>query len=182
MAACRRDIAVTASRVVGAKMRLTAVAFGLALAAFSIGNNAPAQTPEAAKERAVPDGVKRFFHDYFAAVEAGDPDGILALVDTDFVIKGPIGHPISDRGKLRAALAKLQENVRQTVEWEVAEARIEGDWAWARVDETATHVPKDGGNPRILEGSHLTILRKVGGRWLLHRDYGSLNKMPEPLR
>jgi ketosteroid isomerase-like protein len=162
--------------------RLPALALCLALGAFSIANNAPAQTPEAAKERAVPDGVTRFFRDYFTAVEAGDPDGILALVDSDFVIKWPIGHPISDRGKLRAALAKLQENVRQTVEWEIAEARIEGEWAWARVNETATHVPKDGSNPRILEGSHLAILRKVGGRWLLHRDYGSLNQMPEALR
>src|SRR5688572_19857150 len=142
----------------GEKMRVAAIALCLVLGPFSISNNAQAQAPEAAKERAVPDAVTRFFHDYFTAIEAGDPDGILALVDTDFVIKWPIGHPISDREQLRAALAKLQENVRQSVEWKVVEARIEGEWAWARVNETATHVPKDGGKPRILEGSHLAIL------------------------
>jgi uncharacterized protein (TIGR02246 family) len=163
-------------------IRLTAVALCLALGMCSITNNAQAQTPDAANKRAVPGEVTRFFHDYFAAVEAGDPDKILALVDADFVIKWPIGDPITNRERLRAALAKLQESVRQTVEWEVVEARIEGEWAWARVNEIATHVPKDGSNPRILEGSHLAILRKVGGRWLLHRDYGSLNQMPEALR
>ena len=163
-------------------MRITALALCLTVGLLSSANNALTQTPDAASKRAVPGDVTRFFQNYFTAVEAGDPDGILALVDADFVIKWPIGHPINDRERLRAALVKLQENVRQTVEWEVVEARIEGEWAWARVNETATHVPKDGGNPRILEGSHLAILRKVEGRWLLHRDYGSLNQMPEPLR
>ena len=175
---------MTASPVVTEERRLPALALCLALGAFAISNNAQAQaqTPDAANKRAVPGEVTRFFHDYFTAVEAGDPDGILALVDADFVIKWPIGDPITNRERLRAALAKLQESVRQTVEWEVVEARIEGEWAWARVNETATHVPKDGSNPRILEGSHLAILRKVGGRWLLHRDYGSSNQMPEALR
>jgi ketosteroid isomerase-like protein len=155
-------------------MRMAAGILCLALGTIWIAMAAPAEKP--------PGDITRFFKDYFAAVEAGDPDGVLALVDADFVIKWPIGPPITDRERLRAVLAKLQESVRQSVQWEVVEARVEGEWAWARVNETATHVPKDGGNPRILEGSHLAILRKVGGRWLLHRDYGSLNQMPEALR
>lgn len=163
-------------------MRIAAGVLCLALGTISIARDAPAETPAPSKQRTPPSDVNRFFLEWFTAVERGDPEGVLALVDADFVIKWPIGHPISDRGRLRAALVKLQENVRQTVEWEVVEARVEGEWAWARVNETATHVPKDGGNPRILEGSHLAILRKVDGRWLLHRDYGSLNQMPEPLR
>jgi ketosteroid isomerase-like protein len=163
-------------------MQTAAVLSCLALSTIWIATDTPAQTPASSTRQAPPDVVTRFFHNWFAAVEAGDPDRILALVDTDFVIKWPIGPPIADRERLRAALAKLQESVRQSVQWEVVEARMEGEWVWARVNETATHVPKDGGNPRILEGSHLAILRKVGGRWLLHRDYGSLNRMPEALR
>ena len=163
-------------------MPTAAVLFCLALSSIWIATDAPAQTQTSSTRQALPGEVTRFFHDWFAAVETGDPDRILVLVDADFVIKWPIGHPISDRERLRAALAKLQESVRQSVQWEVVQARIEGEWAWARVNETATHVPKDGGNPRILEGSHLAILRKVRGRWLLHRDYGSLNQMPEALR
>lgn len=163
-------------------MRIAAGVLCLALGTIWIAADAPAETPAPAKQPTPADDATRFFREWFAAVEAGDPDGILALVDADFVIKWPIGHPISDRGRLRAALAKLQETVRQSVQWEVVEVRVTGEWAWARVNETATHVPKDGGHPRILEGSHLVILRKVGGRWLLHRDYGALNQMPEALR
>jgi ketosteroid isomerase-like protein len=122
--------------------------------------------------------VRRFFHDYFEAVEAGGPDGILALVDTDFVIKWPVGEPIMDRECLRAALASLQARVRQEVQWQVVEAHVHDKWAWARVNETAKHFARVGSESRTFKGSHLVILRKDDGRWLLHRDYGSLNELP----
>jgi uncharacterized protein (TIGR02246 family) len=160
-------------------MRIAAAVLCLGLGAISMATKAPAQTPAPSPPQAPPAEIIRFFHDWFTAVEAGDPDGILALVDMDFVVKWPVGRPISDREQLRAALAKMQQSFRQTVQWEVVEARIAGEWAWARVNERATHLPKSGSEARILEGSHLAILRKAGKRWLLHRDYGSLNKMPD---
>jgi uncharacterized protein (TIGR02246 family) len=126
----------------------------------------------------VPESIQRFFRDYFRAVEAGDPAGILAFIDADFVIKWPIGQPISDREELRAALASFQQRFRQEVKWEVLEARTLGDWAWVRSAETPTHHPKAGGLPRTLSGSRLTVLRKVRGKWLMHRDYASLNELP----
>jgi len=94
------------------------------------------------------------------------------------VIKWPIGRAISDRRQLRAALASLQRRVRQEVEWGIDEARVQGDWAWVRSGERSTHFPKAGGSPRMLEGSRLTIPRRIGGRWLIHPDYGSLNELP----
>jgi uncharacterized protein (TIGR02246 family) len=160
-------------------MRTAAVVLGLTLAAMWFAANAAAQSPVPSTRQAPPSDLTRFFKDYFAAVEAGDPDGILALVDTDFVIKWPGGPPFTDRELLRAALAKMQQSFQQKVEWELVEARIAGEWAWARVNEKATHLPKNGGEARVLEGSHLTILRKVGGRWLMHREHGSLNQRPE---
>ena len=94
----------------------TLVALCLALRVVLVANAAPAQTPGPPSDPALPADVTRFFHNWFAAVEAGDPDGILALVDSDFVIKWPVGHPISDRERLRAALAKMQQSVGQTVQ------------------------------------------------------------------
>jgi uncharacterized protein (TIGR02246 family) len=141
--------------------------------------NAAAESPAPSSRQVPPSELTHFFKDYFAAVEAGDPDGILALVDADFVIKWPGGPPFTEREPLRAALAKMEQSFQQKVEWEVVEGRIAGEWAWVRVNEKATHIPKNGGEARVLEGSHLTILRKVGGRWLMHREHGSLNQMPE---
>ena len=127
---------------------------------------------------AIPQSIKQFFQEYFRAVEVGDPAGILALIDTDFVIKWPLGQPISDREKLRAALTSLQQRIRQEIQWEILEARDLGEWAWVRSTESPTQFPKAGGAPRTLSGSRLTILRKVRGRWLMHRDYSSLNELP----
>jgi uncharacterized protein (TIGR02246 family) len=150
----------------------------LILWANSISPAAAAETPVPSTRQTVPTEITGFFRVWFAAVENGDPDGVLAHVDADFVIKWPHGEPMTDRERLRAALAKVQQNSRQTIQWKVLEARIEGDWAWARVNEKATHVPKSGGEPRVNDGSHLVILRKVDGRWLLHRDYSAFNQMP----
>jgi ketosteroid isomerase-like protein len=138
--------------------------------ARSVGKTAPPGTEE----------VRQFFSNYFKAVEAGDPDGILALIDTDFVIKWPIGAPISDRQRLRAALTSLQQRVRQAIKWEILETHVQGNWVWVRSTETPTHFPKTGGEPRTHNGSRLTILRKVGGKWLMHRDYSSPNELPPP--
>ena len=106
----------------------------------------------------------------------------MAHIDSDFVIKWPLGQPVQDREHLRTALASLQQRVRQKVQWDVVEANVLGDWAWVRSSEKATHFPKAGGDPRTLSGSRLSILRKVDGRWLLHRDYSSLNELPNANR
>ena len=45
-----------------------------------------------------------------------------------------------------------------------------GDWAYLRNHLTMTMTPLDGGAPIKRAGYTLTILRKRGGRWLLHRD------------
>jgi ketosteroid isomerase-like protein len=138
----------------------------------------PTDLPGSHEQEAADPEIKKFFADYFSAVERGHPDAILSLIDGDFVIKWPVGEPITDRERLRAALARLQRAVRQQIQWEVLETRVAGPWAWARVAEKATHSPRAGGSARVLDGSHLVILRKVGGRWMLHRDYGSLNQLP----
>jgi ketosteroid isomerase-like protein len=169
--------------VAGRVLRVTLVLVG----AFAGQVPAAACQPVGASEavsgsRPVPASITRFFADYFRAVEAGEPDGILALIDSDFVIKWPLGREITDRDKLHAALASLQRRVRQEIRWEILEAREDGDWAWVRSVERPTHYPRAGGDPVTLEGSRLTVLRKVGGRWLLHRDYGSLNELPEGSR
>ena len=139
--------------------------------------SAPAfHAADAARE--IPADVDGFFRSYFAAVEAGDVDALLALFDSDFVVQWPSSPAISDRERLRAALVGLFQRVRQDVDWEVLEAGAAGPWAWARVREKATHTPVAGGERRVLEGVHLVILRRVDGRWRLHRDTGALDRPP----
>ena len=136
-----------------------------------------AQHSPAATAAVDPD-IDAFVCGYFGAVEKGDPAAILAMIDQDFVMKWPVGQPITDRGQLRQALEALRGRVQQTIRWQTLETGVNGDWAWARVSETSVHKPRAGGASRTFEGSHLMILRKSGDGWLLHRDYGSLNAMP----
>jgi ketosteroid isomerase-like protein len=124
--------------------------------------------------------IIRFYQQWFGALEAGEPEALLALLDTDFVLKTPLGPPISDRNQLRGLLTGMTGRVRQEIDWKIEDYRLAGDWAWVRVSESAKHVPKAGGEPTVYTGSHLSILRRVSGRWLLHRDQASLNEMPSP--
>ena len=126
--------------------------------------------------------IDAFVCAYFGTVEKGDPAEILAMIDQDFVMKWPVGTPIADRAQLQQALEALRRRVQQTIRWQTLETGGHGDWAWARVAETSVHRPRAGGASRTFEGSHLMILRKQDGRWLLHRDYGSLNDMPAATR
>ncbi len=138
--------------------------------------HAPAATP------AVDPDIDAFVCTYFGTVEKGDPAEILATIDQDFVMKRPTGAPITDRAQLQQALEALRGRVQQTIRWQTLETHVHGDWAWARVAETSVHKPRAGGTPRTFDGSHLMILRKDGGRWLLHRDYGALNAGPAATR
>jgi hypothetical protein len=112
-------------------------------------------------------------------VENGDPDGIMAFIDTDFMIRWG-GRPIKDRTDLRALLTRLQATVRQQIQWRVLEGRVAGDWAWAQVYEKSVHHSKTGGDLRTNEGTHLVILRRSGDRWLMHRNHTAAEPPPAP--
>lgn len=159
--------------------------FGLGLVIAVLGSGCAATGPEptasaptaggpSAAEPA-PETLRRFFESYFRAVEDGAPAPILAHIDADFVLRWG-GRPIQDQPNLHAVLEGLQATVRQSVDWELLEGRVAGAWAWARVREKATHHPKAGGQPRVLEGTHLMVLRRVDGGWRIHRDHAMLDQ------
>ena len=123
--------------------------------------------------------VTDFYRAWFGAVEQGDPDATIALLAPGFVVKPPLGPPVSDAGAFRSALAALHARVRQSVAWRVEDAEVHGDWAGARISEQARHEPRGGGKARVLTGTHLVILKRIDGRWLLYRDQMSLDALPQ---
>jgi ketosteroid isomerase-like protein len=163
--------------------RFAPAALGLALAVLgsgcaAVGSEPPERRPLAKAGYAAgpaPAELRRFFDAYFRAVEDGEPDKILAHIDANFVIRWG-GPPIQDSTRLRALLERLQATVRQTVEWELLEGGVAGDWAWARIRERAAHHPVAGGEPRVFEGTQLMILRRSDGRWRMHRNHGLLDQ------
>lgn len=122
--------------------------------------------------------ITDFYRLWFSAVERGDTEGLLDLVDEEFVLKWPFTPPLSDRDLLRQRLISLNQQARQEIEWKLEDGVVHGDWAWARVSERTTHRPLAGGAARTFSGSHLSILRRRRGAWRLYRDQGSLDALP----
>lgn len=125
------------------------------------------------------DSIVQFYERWFDALENGDTEASLRLLDEDFALKPPLGPPVTDANQLRTRLTALSLEVQQEIDWRIEDYGIHGGWAWARVAERAKHTPKAGGEAKVFNGSHLSILRRSDGTWRLHRDHASLNEVPE---
>jgi uncharacterized protein (TIGR02246 family) len=68
-----------------------------------------------------------------------------------------------------ASASRGMEGVRMEGTSDIRELVVLGDWAYLRNFIAMTVTPPDGA-PVKRAGYTLTILRKVGGRWLLARD------------
>jgi ketosteroid isomerase-like protein len=134
---------------------------------------------EAAVDRKAHGIASDFYRRWFAAVESGNSDATIKLLAPGFVLKPPLGPPVSDAVAFRNALTAMHARVRQEVEWRIEDAAVHGGWAWVRITEKARHIPRAGGEPAVLTGSHLAILKRAGGEWLLHRDQMSLDALPQ---
>lgn len=154
---------------------LAGLAVMAVLAACSAGS---ARKPSLPEDGLAVSAVAEFYKQWFEALESGNAEATLRLLDQDFVLKLPIGPAITDRAVLREALKRMHRSTRQEIEWKIEDSGVHQDWAWARITETATHIPKAGGESRIYRGSHLSILRRSTTGWRLYRDQASLDEVP----
>ena len=120
--------------------------------------------------------IRALYDRWFAAMESGDVDGLLALVTDDIVIKVPGAPEIVGKAAVEQTLRQFHAGRSERVEFEVVEVGVDGDLAFARIHERAT-IREKGGEPiGTFEGTHLTILRRgADGRWRVARDVGSFD-------
>ena len=124
------------------------------------------------EQRAIRDVYAR----WFGAMESAHVHGLLALLDDDFVLKGPARPALSDREELRRGLEALHAAATERIDYSVDEAQVAGEWAWARVSERTAITPKNGGATLTVSGVHLAILRRdARGAWRVARDVSSLD-------
>jgi uncharacterized protein (TIGR02246 family) len=116
--------------------------------------------------------VEEVFTAYSAANMAGDADRYMSLWDEDCIKMGP-GKP-AVFGK--AAIDKRKRAGYQKADVEsqiinVEEARVAGEWGFARGTFTATEKSKKDGAVAHADGKFLTIFKKqVDGSWKIFRD------------
>lgn len=131
-------------------------------------------------DRRAEDAIRAVYARWFGAMEEGDVEGFLALLDGDFLLKSPTRPAVTDREVMRRGLEAFHAAATERVEHRVEEVQVAGDWAWARVTERTTITPKAGGVPLSVSGVHLAILRRgADGTWRVARDVSSLDQ-PAP--
>jgi len=119
--------------------------------------------------------IRNVIESWYCAMEEGDVAELLSLVTTDVIVKAPGSEPISGKKQLERALNAFLQTHAETVDYEVDEVEKSGQLAFASISERATIQPRSGANTSIVNGLHLTILRRQpDGAWLIARDFSSL--------
>ena len=113
---------------------------------------------------------------WIEATQRGDIDAVLDLMTEDALFLTPGQPPMSKSAFEAASRTQAAANLHITALSDVREVRVEGVLAylWSHL---AVTVSPPGAEPIRREGHTLTVFRKVGGKWLLHRDANLLVKV-----
>jgi uncharacterized protein (TIGR02246 family) len=119
--------------------------------------------------------IRELIATWMSATRAGDVATVLSLMTDDVVFLVPGARPFGKQafaeamkpGPAAMAVPKFDGHS------EIQEIRVVGDWAfmWTRL---TVEVTPPVGRPVKRAGHTLSVLQKVGGRWLLARDANML--------
>ena len=103
------------------------------------------------------------------ATAAGDIAELMTMMAEDVVFLTPGQGPMR-RDDFTAGFLAAIEHVRIEAQSQLQEIEVVQDlaYAWNYLDVCVT--PRAGGTPKRRSGYTLTILRKLGGAWVIARD------------
>ena len=123
--------------------------------------------------------IRSLVSTWMSATKAGDTETVLSLMTDDVVFLVP-GRPPMRKVEFAAA-AKAQagrDAPRFEGTAEIQEITVAGEWAFMWTRLTVVAIPPAGSPPTKRAGYTLTVLRKLGSRWLLSRDANLLSPGP----
>jgi uncharacterized protein (TIGR02246 family) len=127
------------------------------------------------------DQIRELVRDWQSATKAGDIDTVLGLMTDDVVFLVPGRRPM-DKAEFEALSRVPIGSPRPKIEGatEIQEIQVSGDLAflWSKLSVAVT--PPGAAGPIERAGHTLTVLRRVGGRWLLARDANLLAPVSGP--
>jgi uncharacterized protein (TIGR02246 family) len=124
-------------------------------------------------------GVEAAYARWFASMETGDVALGLSAVTDDVVHHGPEGPPREGKNALGSALRAFHAAYVERVRWEIVDVVVTGDRARARIHETATIRPRDGGASIRVSGQHTgELVRGEAGRWRIAQDVSTIDGAP----
>lgn len=126
------------------------------------------------------DGINEIGEAFVAAMKAGDIDAVAELYALDAVSYPPDQMVATGREEIRASWGGLL-NTFEVQELILSDAHHEtcGDVsaAWGKFEMVL--VPKEGGDPVVMEGRFADVARRVDGKWQYVMDHASL-PLPPP--
>jgi uncharacterized protein (TIGR02246 family) len=105
------------------------------------------------------------------AMAKKDAAAVAALYTEDALLLAPGGEPMSGRAAVQAMYEKLAPHIK-SFQAKTEELHVAGGWAWERSSYTADFGPAQE------HGKSLTVWKKSGKQWLIHRDMFSANHPP----
>jgi uncharacterized protein (TIGR02246 family) len=122
------------------------------------------------------DQIRALVQTWQSATMAGDIDTVLSLMTDDVVFLVP-GRPPMRKAEFAAASHVPAGSPRPKFEGtsEVQEVQVSGDMAYMWTKLSVSITPPEATEPVTRAGHTLTVLRRVGGKWLLARDANLLS-------
>jgi len=123
--------------------------------------------------------IREVYVTWFAAMETGDVDRALSVVDPDVIHQTPDGVHRIGREALRVALMEFHAGYVERVSWTIDNLVVTGSEAEILIRETATIRPREGGASFRVTGRHAARLRRDGaGSWRVVQDIIRLEGEP----
>jgi ketosteroid isomerase-like protein len=116
-------------------------------------------------------------HHLITVAEAGDIEGYLGCLTSDAVMMYGGRPAFSGRDSVRPFITAFFAQYDFVFgPWESKEIVVTDGWAFHRYEGIATLVPKDGGEPIVLDRKYIDIMRYENGSWKLARHIYNLNQ------
>ncbi len=125
--------------------------------------------------------IRRLVQTWQSATSADDIDTVLGLMTDDVVFLVP-GRPPMRKAEFAALSRVPAGSARPKFEGmsEIQEIHVSGDMAYLWTKLSVTVTPPGASQPIERAGHTLTVLRRVGGKWLLARDANLLSPVQRP--
>ena len=152
--------------------RLIVTLYVIAVAVACGENHAVPDTANDARRETVLEAV----HHLITVAEAGDIEGYLGCLTSDAVMMYGGRPAFSGRDSVRPFITAFFAQYDFVFgPWESKEIVVTDGWAFHRYEGIATLVPKDGGEPIVLDRKYIDIMRYENGSWKLARHIYNLN-------
>jgi uncharacterized protein (TIGR02246 family) len=120
--------------------------------------------------------IEQVLREYEKALNASDPDAVLALYGEDPVFMPQNAPAMIGREAVRKAYEQVFATIGLAVRFEIAEVEVLGESAWARTSSSGRTTVLASGQVVDEGNNELFVFRRESGDWRIHRYLFATNR------